>query len=122
MRGLILATISLFSLGAVAAPAACMTSADAKRVAGNFQTLIDSTFNVTLAKTALSADYTDYSDSVNELINNGCPNGPAAVSSNYISVVEIVMLIPDSSALQRSPLARPSSPARVASPRSRSRS
>jgi hypothetical protein len=121
MRGLILATISLFSLGAVATPA-CMTGADAARVAGNFQALIDSTFNVTLAKTALTADYTDYSDSVNELINNGCPNGPAAVSSNYISVVDIVMLTPDSSALQRSPLARPSSLARVASPRSRSRS
>ncbi len=83
MRGFVLATLSLFSLGAVAAPAApCMTSSDATRVAGNFRALIAETFNTTLARTALTADYTDYSDSVNELINNGCPNGPAAVSNN----------------------------------------
>jgi len=78
MRGLILATISLFSLGAAAS---CMTGADASRVAGNFQALIHDTFNKTLAKTAMTADFTDYSDSVNELINNGCPNGPAALGT-----------------------------------------
>jgi hypothetical protein len=83
MRGLILATLSLFSLGAVAAPAAaCMTKSDASRVAGNFRALIHETFNTTLAQTALTKDFTDYSDSVNELINNGCPNGPATVSIN----------------------------------------
>jgi len=82
MRGFILATLSLFSLGAVAAPAAaCMTKKDASRVAGNFRALIHDTFNTTLAKTAMTTDFTDYSDSVNELINNGCPNGPATLGT-----------------------------------------
>ena len=60
-----------------------MTKSDAARVAGNFRALIHETFNTTLAQTALTKDFTDYSDSVNELINNGCPNGPATVSINY---------------------------------------
>ena len=121
MRGLILATVSLFSLGAVAAPAAaCMTSSDAARVAGNFKALINETFNKTLAVTALTKDFTDYSDSVNELINSGCA-GPATVSFIDCRVIDRILLIPDSLALQRSPPARPSSPARVDSLRSHSR-
>lgn len=85
MRGFVLATVSLLSAAVSAAPsAACMTKSDAARVAGNFKALINEEFNTTLAKTAMTADFTDYSDSVNELINNGCPNGPAVVSTNEI--------------------------------------
>lgn len=50
----------------------CMSTDEAQRVAENFKDLINLTFNQTLAKTALTKDFTDYSDSVTELINSGC--------------------------------------------------
>ena len=84
MKGFVLATVSLLSAAVAAAPsAACMTKADASRAANNFKDLINLPFNKTLAQTAMTADFTDYSDSVNELINNGCANGPAVVSINF---------------------------------------
>lgn len=52
--------------------ATCMSTDEAQRVAENFKNLINLEFNTTLAKTALTKDFTDYSDSVTELINSGC--------------------------------------------------
>jgi len=51
---------------------ACMTQAEAQQVADNFQTLI-ADYDATVAENALTADFHDYSDSVSELINAGCP-------------------------------------------------
>ena len=86
MRGFFVA--SLISVGALAAPAlteraaACMTNADASQVATAFADLIRLPFNTTLAKAFMTPDFHDYSDSVNELINSGCPSGPAPVRAS----------------------------------------
>jgi hypothetical protein len=61
--------------------APCMTYDQASTVANNFASLISAYSNAS-ADAYLTVDFTDYSDSVNELINNGCPNGPAPVSIN----------------------------------------
>jgi len=88
MRSFILAGLSLLSLGAVAQPfdilekraATCMTTSNAVKVAQNFRSLIHDEFNTTLAQTALTKDFVDYSDSVIELINSGC-TGPVALTT-----------------------------------------
>lgn len=59
--------------------ATCMSAGEATKVANNFKDLINLTFNKTLAQTALTKDFTDYSDSVTELINSGC-KGPQALT------------------------------------------
>ncbi|EMF17684.1 uncharacterized protein SEPMUDRAFT_35932 [Sphaerulina musiva SO2202] len=51
----------------------CMTSTDAQGVATNFKNLI-AAYSETLANSSLTVDFVDYSDSVIELINNGCPD------------------------------------------------
>lgn len=58
----------------------CMSDADAQQVATNFGHLLDN-YSDTLANESLTVDYTDYSDSVIELINSGC-TGPVAVSGD----------------------------------------
>lgn len=80
MRTTILA-LSAFAAGALAkfsprAPA-CMNDKAAQQVATNFGTLIH-TYSDALADAALTEDFTDYSDSVIELINSGC-KGPQTV-------------------------------------------
>jgi len=85
MRSFIVAAVSLLSLGAIAQPleeraTACMTGAQAAKVAQNFRALIHETFNETLAKTAMTKDFTDYSDSVITLIDSGC-SGPVALTT-----------------------------------------
>jgi hypothetical protein len=75
MRNFIVA--GLLAAGAMASPlveraTTCMTTAQAVKVAQNFRALIHDTFNTTLAQTSMTADFTDYSDSVIELINSGC--------------------------------------------------
>ena len=89
MRFTILAVATLFT-AALAAPevslcnklikreGACMSDADAAQVANNFETLI-ADYSDELADAALASDFSDYSDSVNELINSGCTDGPAPV-------------------------------------------
>ena len=90
MRSYILAA-GLFAVSALAGPIAargkepcdedaapCMTFDQATKVANNFKDLIVNYSN-TSAEAYLTVDFHDYSDSVNELINNGCPNGPAPV-------------------------------------------
>jgi len=84
-----LAVLSLFALGAVARPRAptkrghfgkgyCLSDAEAQQVATNYGNLI-ATYSDALANVALSPDFTDYSESVNTLID-GCPQGSAAVA------------------------------------------
>ena len=92
MRSYIIAA-SLFAASAFAAPEttfgkrlakrspACMSSSDAQQVATNFKDLI-ADYSDALAESSLTTDFTDYSDSVNELINSGC-SGPQAVSQRF---------------------------------------
>jgi hypothetical protein len=56
----------------------CMSDDDAQQVADNFKELI-AAYSDELADSVLTEDFVDYSDSVNELINNGCPNSPVVV-------------------------------------------
>jgi len=78
-----------FGMGAIAAPSLrrrdtddewCMTDAEATKVAENFKTLISAYTNAS-AEAYLCTSFTDYSDSVIELINNGCANGPIPLGS-----------------------------------------
>lgn len=78
-----------FGVGAMASPALrrresdddwCMTDAEAQQVANNFKTLISDYSNAT-AERVLCTSFADYSDSVIELINNGCYNGPIPLGS-----------------------------------------
>jgi hypothetical protein len=57
---------------------ACMSSSDAQGVADNFQALI-ANYSDQLAEKVLTENFHDYTDSVIELIDNGCPNGPVQV-------------------------------------------
>jgi hypothetical protein len=54
----------------------CLLDNDATKLANNFKSLILA-YSKANAEAFLTQDFVDYSDSVNELINNGCPNGPA---------------------------------------------
>jgi hypothetical protein len=91
MKNVLLSTLCLTAPLALAGPAVfdsgyysdidrrgdapCMCREDAERVAGNFKDLINLDFNKTLAREAMTVDFVDFSDGVNELINAGCP-GP----------------------------------------------
>ena len=55
----------------------CMTLAQAQQVADNFESLIKD-YSDADANKFLTKDFTDYSDSVTELINSGC-TGPQTV-------------------------------------------
>lgn len=61
-----------------------MTSTDAQGVATNFKNLI-AAYSETLANSSLTVDFVDYSDSVIELINNGCPDSVVAVCFSSFS-------------------------------------
>lgn len=61
-----------------------MTSTDAQGVATNFKNLI-AAYSETLANASLTVDFVDYSDSVIELINNGCPDSVVAVCFFFLS-------------------------------------
>ncbi|KAI7555542.1 hypothetical protein KC343_g5903 [Hortaea werneckii] len=82
-------TASLLAVGALARPAAelekrhrdngyCLSNREAQQIATNYGLLI-SNYSDELANAVLSPDFTDYSESVNTLINS-CPQGSAAVS------------------------------------------
>lgn len=79
MRATLLPLLGL-ATSAFANPHWCMTDPDAERVANNFAKLIEN-YSDDLAEQVLCTSFTDYSDSVNELINNGCPNGPKTLGS-----------------------------------------
>nr|OQO22815.1 hypothetical protein B0A51_10048 [Rachicladosporium sp. CCFEE 5018] len=57
----------------------CMSDSEATSVANNFATLITS-YSKALADKVLASGFTDYSDSVIELINSGC-SGPVALGT-----------------------------------------
>ncbi|KAJ4349451.1 uncharacterized protein N0V89_008066 [Didymosphaeria variabile] len=76
-----LCAIACLASGAVAK---CLTEAAANRVANNFRSTITD-YSTALAARVLSANFIDYSDGVNELINNGCPNGPKPLGNATFS-------------------------------------
>ncbi|KAK5122147.1 hypothetical protein LTR85_004393 [Meristemomyces frigidus] len=85
-----IAVASLLALGATAAPweerrhnGYCLNNAQAQQVATNYGTLIAS-YTEALANAALAPSFTDYSESVNTLINS-CPQGSAAVTLPLLS-------------------------------------
>lgn len=78
-----LALLGLAAVGSLAAPtekrwshSKCMTGAEAQQVADNYAELIRN-YSEELANEALAVDFTDYSESVNALIDT-CPQGKAA--------------------------------------------
>ncbi|WPG98593.1 Hypothetical protein R9X50_00138600 [Acrodontium crateriforme] len=79
---------AVFAMGAVASSGlqkrdcedTCMTYDQAFAVANNFKTLI-ANYSDAFAETVLGTDFQDYSDSVDELINSGCLNGPAVLGA-----------------------------------------
>lgn len=89
MRAALVTFIGLLGI-ALASPtkrSSCLTDAAAQRVANNFQSLISDYSNASAAA-FLTTNFSDYSDSVNELINNGCPNGPQPLGSATFSSLE----------------------------------
>ncbi|KAK0851969.1 25S rRNA (adenine2142-N1)-methyltransferase [Friedmanniomyces endolithicus] len=95
MRNSIFACTGLLALGAIAAPnnggnpwngwgysgnGRCMNDDQANKVANNFRDLI-AAYTTTLANSVLTTTVHDYSDSVIELIDGGCPSGPIALGS-----------------------------------------
>lgn len=106
--------LSAFAAGAMAkfgrAPA-CMNDKAAQQVATNFKNLI-AEYSDELADAVLTTDFTDYSDSVNELINSGC-TGPQAVRQDRWNVVQCCLT---ARLTNRSLAARPSAPLRSSRP------
>ncbi|EMC98285.1 hypothetical protein BAUCODRAFT_419645 [Baudoinia panamericana UAMH 10762] len=83
-----LATICLLAIGALARPhpqsdssspswGYCLTKSEAQQIATNYGVLI-ANYSTALADAALSPNFTDYSESVNTLINQ-CSQGAAAL-------------------------------------------
>jgi hypothetical protein len=91
-----------------------MTDEDAQQVANNFKELI-AAYSDDLANAVLTEDFVDFSDSVNELINNGCPNGPAPVSVADCDQFASLADHRESSAPRPSPVVQTSRPARALS-------
>ena len=89
MRSLILAAAFACSVSAfpsrLETRGSCLSNNDAYQVAHAFQDLINKPFNATLARAALVPGYTDYSDSVAELINKGCNTRPATLTAPTFS-------------------------------------
>lgn len=109
---------------------ACMTDGDAQTVANNFESLI-ANYSDALANKTLTTNFHDYTDSVIELINSGCPNGPVPVSSYSVWLSSAAGACEDQSlthlhltslASPPSPRVPPSRSARAASRRSPSSS
>jgi hypothetical protein len=63
----------------------CLSYSEAQTVANNFRATIADTFSKSFVRSTFSKTFTDYSDSVNELINSGCPSGPAPLGSATFS-------------------------------------
>ncbi|USW47324.1 hypothetical protein Slin15195_G006430 [Septoria linicola] len=81
------ASSDLHALGSVKRPSwypgrstACLSDKEAQAVATNFKNLI-ANYSNELANASLTTDFVDYSDSVIELINNGCSNSPVALGT-----------------------------------------
>ena len=85
MYGLSVLLTSALALCASASPVdkrnyggSCLSASQAQTVADNFRATIAEPFNVAFVKATFAKTFQDYSDSVNELINAGCPSGGAA--------------------------------------------
>lgn len=102
----------------------CLTYEQAQTVADHFKELI-AAYSDAKADEYLTVDFTDYSDSVSELINSGC-TGPAVVSTDRSNdghtVATFSANILTSSESQPSPIAHPSRWAKVLNPPFPSRS
>ena len=59
----------------------CLSAAEATTVANNFRATIAEPFDVAFVKATFAIDFEDFSDSVNELINAGCPTGNATLGA-----------------------------------------
>lgn len=59
----------------------CLSAAEATVVANNFRATIAEPFNADFVKATFAVGFQDYSDSVNELINAGCPTGNATLGA-----------------------------------------
>ena len=64
--------------------APCLTVSSAQTVASHFESLITA-FKASDAQAYLTTDFTDYSGSVNTLINGGCPNGASLDGPTFTS-------------------------------------
>lgn len=73
----------LCTLQVLATPTArgsnCLSDAEAQNQANHFAELVTNYSNAS-ADAYLTPDFTDYTDSVIELMNGGCPNDPIPVS------------------------------------------
>nr|POE63439.1 hypothetical protein CFP56_04342 [Quercus suber] len=87
-----IASFSLLAVSALATPLVnrdlekrsyCLNDDDAQLIANNYGTLI-AAYSPSLADQVLSPDFTDYSESVNTLINE-CPQGDAAKTLPLLS-------------------------------------
>ncbi|KAF2718378.1 hypothetical protein K431DRAFT_287661 [Polychaeton citri CBS 116435] len=72
------AVIASLAASALAIPFKCMSDSDAQGVSDNFKELI-ANYSDELADAALTTDFTDYSSSVNTLINNGTAGEPGDI-------------------------------------------
>jgi hypothetical protein len=59
----------------------CLSAAQATVVANNFRATIAEPFSAAFVRATFTVDFQDYSDSVNELINGGCPTGNATLGA-----------------------------------------
>ena len=79
----ILASVSLLAVRAYSL--ACMTSADAAKVAATFKATIDQPFSTSLVDAAFTSDFTDYASGVNPLIDSGCTAPLSLTSATFTS-------------------------------------
>jgi hypothetical protein len=63
----------------------CLSDSEASTVANNFRATIADPFSASFVKKTFAKTFQDFSDSVNELINSGCPNGPATLGTATFS-------------------------------------
>ncbi|WPH00722.1 Hypothetical protein R9X50_00355200 [Acrodontium crateriforme] len=90
MRFSVIATVSTLATGAFSwSPpwyrgSTCLDYDHAQHVANNFKGTIDA-YTTTLANKIFTSDFHDYSDSVIELINGGCPSGPKTLGQPTFS-------------------------------------
>lgn len=75
-----IAFFAVLSVACSTAAAHCLTETSARRVAENFRSTV-ADYSPELADRVFSVNFTDYADGVNELMNNGCPNGPKPLGS-----------------------------------------
>ena len=75
-----IAFFTVLSVACSTAAAHCLTETSARRVAENFRSTV-ADYSPELADRVFSVNFTDYADGVNELMNNGCPNGPKPLGS-----------------------------------------